>query len=135
MDHSKRLGIRAALATALLGATLPWIRVNPHAEAQLLTYISGMGSGLETYGFLVVPLVLVTFAGTVLEYPWISTGPFRAGVGGAMVALPLWFSWWTGYGVSGSLIMGSGVYVTAVGGVVLLVLERRALSRFVPGSG
>lgn len=52
-----------------------------------------------------------------------------------MVALPLWFSWWTGYGVSGSLIMGSGVYVTAVGGVVLLVLERRALSRFVPGSG
>ncbi|OIB57902.1 hypothetical protein [Natrialba sp. SSL1] len=135
MHHSKRLGIWAALATAVLGASLPWIRINPHAEMQLLTYISGMGSGLETYGFLVVPLVLVAFAGTVLEFPAISTGAFRASVGGALVALSLWFGWWTGYGVSGPLTVGSGVYVTVGGGLVLLVLERQAVSRFVPGSG
>ncbi|ELY87353.1 hypothetical protein C483_18728 [Natrialba hulunbeirensis JCM 10989] len=59
----------AALGTLLLGTYLPWVAVNPRHETRLLIGIAGMGSGLEIYGLLILPLTVVALVGMGLELP------------------------------------------------------------------
>ncbi|WP_126967131.1 hypothetical protein [Halomicrobium mukohataei] len=84
-----------------------------------------MHSGTETYGLVTLVLALVTALGMVSDLKWVSESSFRVSVGTVAVVTSVTFCVGK-YGIIGMFIADVGVYVTLLGGVVLLLAERRS---------
>jgi len=113
------------LCFLLIEAYLPWVRANPTYEWNLAVGLPGMDSGMETYGLITLILGLITILGLLVDLKWISNSSFRALVGAVAVVTSVFF--YIGeYGLLGMYIADVGVYLTFIGGVILLLGGRRS---------
>ncbi|MEY7847708.1 hypothetical protein AB7C87_00680 [Natrarchaeobius sp. A-rgal3] len=114
------------LLLVALGAYLPWIRSHPTVDTALLMYPAGLGSGLEIWGSITLALSVIAAVGIVTGIGGVDTSLFRALVGATAVVLG-------GHvlvhspGVTGPFVAGTGAILTVLGGLVLLVSERKPL--------
>ncbi len=120
MVVSSKIIVWAGLCLLGLGAYFPWVITNPAYEYIHLVKIAGMGSGTETYGLVTLVLAVIAALGILIEIRWISSEAFRTVVGTVSVVLSSGF-FFTQYGVTGMFIAGTGMYLTLIGGIVLLM--------------
>lgn len=129
---ASRIPVWTGLCFLLVGAYLPWVRANPTYEWNLAIGLPGMDSGMETYGLITLILGIMALLGLLIDLKWISRSSFRALVGAVAMVTSVFF--YVGeYGLLGMYIADSGVYLTFIGGVILLLAERSPYSATQPG--
>ncbi|SDR29881.1 hypothetical protein SAMN04489842_3113 [Natronobacterium texcoconense] len=129
MTSSRQAGTWLGLGLLSLGAYLPWVTSNPLATRhEIRPRPVGLDPGFEIWGVLLLSLVGLTSLGLLLGVPRTNTGVFRGIVGGTALILPIWFL--IEWGITGYFIAGSGVYVTAVGGFMIIAIEFGRMNKF-----
>lgn len=105
----------------VVGAFLPWVKVGPDAGPAIpAIYIAGMDSGMEVWGQVVVPAVLLS-ATAILYFDYgKNTALLTLLVGGLTVAASLNYVFvYSGY--LGTFVPAVGVYLTLTGGIGLVL--------------
>lgn len=111
-----------ALASGVVvsfGSYLPWVRVASGISGPIPDVgLTGMNSGLETLGMVLIPLSVL---GTVATLRWptdrrVGLGTFT--VGGVVVAVTVHFALTIPFG---HLVPDHGVYVTIFGGLLFAI--------------
>jgi len=122
MPSAHQAGTGIGVGLIALGAYLPWVASNPFASPhELLPRPVGLDPGFEIWGLLLISLATLTCLGLLLHIPWINTGIFRGLVGATALILATWFL--VEWGFTGYFVAGIGVYLTVIGGVMIVVSE------------
>lgn len=118
---AKRIAKWIGLVTIGVGAYFPWVMQNPqYISNEIRPRPIGLDSGLEIWGAVILVLVVAAIVGMSLQIRWIGESKYQILV--SITSLVFAGSYIIQWGVVGEYyIVGSGILLTIVGSVILLI--------------
>ncbi|AOP12861.1 uncharacterized protein Nmag_1837A [Natrialba magadii ATCC 43099] len=115
------------LGTIAFGAYLPWVTTHPNVNIEILAHPAGLGSGLEIWGAITLPISIIAVIGILADLPWVGTQKYLLLVGLVSIILGI-IPILTDPGITGVFISGPGPFVTVIGSVITIISQLPPIS-------